>query len=69
MQKRLKMQILGYPRWVAALSEGYPPHDTGVDEGEAEISNQGDRAVETLQDEDESQSLDERLHQTGSYEA
>lgn len=31
---------------------GYPPHDTGVDEGETEVGNQSHRAVETLETED-----------------
>lgn len=39
------------------LSKGYPPHDTGVDEGEAKISHKGNRPVETLWKDDESQIL------------
>lgn len=34
--------------------KGYPPHDAGVDEGEAEVSHQGHGPIETLQKEDKS---------------
>lgn len=34
--------------------KGYPPHDTRVDEREAEISHQGDGAIETLEERDDS---------------
>lgn len=37
------------------LSKGYPPHDTGVNEGEAEICHQGNGPIETLKKEDKSQ--------------
>lgn len=36
----------------SAFSKGYPPHDTGVNEGEAEISHQGNSPIETLKKED-----------------
>lgn len=49
------MQIfwLAWPsRRFGWLCKGYPPHDAGVNEGEAEVSHQGDRPVETLEKQD-----------------
>lgn len=45
------------PEWLflAGLIKGYPPHDTGVNEGEAEIGHQGHRLIETLEKEGKSQ--------------
>ena len=40
--------------FLAGLIKGYPPHDTGVNKGEAEIGHQGHRLIETLEKEDKS---------------
>lgn len=44
------------PEWlfIAGFIKGYPPHDTGVNKGEAEVGHQGHRLIETLEKEDKS---------------
>lgn len=48
--------VFVWPGWV----KGYPPHDTGVNEGEAEIGHQSDRPIETLETEDRFQTRDNK---------
>lgn len=60
LESLLNMLILDLWQLLPVGVKGYPPHDAGVNEGEAEIGHQGDRPIETLEKQDGSRTLQPR---------